>query len=55
MPPYQGLTGGLDQLAFQRLLFGVFPTFRDSPLAPGFDRWVCGTGKGGSVLRGVVA
>jgi hypothetical protein len=26
------------QLTFERLLFGVFPTYRDSPLKPGFDR-----------------
>lgn len=39
MPEYQGLSGGLDQLQFERLLFGVFPTFRESPLQPGFDRW----------------
>jgi hypothetical protein len=40
MPEYQGISGGLDQLEFQRLLFGVFPTFRESPLQPGFDRCV---------------
>jgi hypothetical protein len=39
MPEYQGLEGGLGQLEFLRLLFGVFPTFRESPLQPGFDRW----------------
>lgn len=40
MPEYQGLEGGLERLEFLRLLFGVFPTFRESPLQPGFDRWV---------------
>jgi hypothetical protein len=38
MPEYQQLPGGLQQLEFQRLLFGFFPTYKDSPLAPGFDR-----------------
>lgn len=42
MPEYQGLEGELGQLEFLRLLFGVFPTFRESPLQPGFDRWVRG-------------
>jgi len=28
----------LSTLSFERLLFGVFPTYRDSPLKPGFDR-----------------
>lgn len=37
MPAYQGLDG-LEGLSFRRLLFGFFPTFRDSPLKPGFDR-----------------
>jgi lycopene cyclase CruP len=40
MPQYQQLPGGLQQLEFQRLLFGFFPTYKDSPLAPGFDRCV---------------
>eukprot|EP00879_Flechtneria_rotunda_P025809 GHRR01027456.1.p1 GENE.GHRR01027456.1~~GHRR01027456.1.p1 ORF type:complete len:257 (+),score=91.59 GHRR01027456.1:84-854(+) len=38
MPEYQQLSGGLDQLEFLRLLFGFFPTYKDSPLKPGFDR-----------------
>jgi hypothetical protein len=49
MPAYQGLEGpgdgsggGLERLTFLRLLFGVFPTFRGSPLQPGFDRCGCG-------------
>jgi hypothetical protein len=36
MPEYQNVS--LDDLQVQRILFGFFPTFRDSPLAPGFDR-----------------
>jgi hypothetical protein len=28
----------LDELEPLRVLFGFFPTFRDSPLSPGFDR-----------------
>ena len=36
MPEYQGVT--LDRLQPQRILFGFFPTYRDSPLQPGFDR-----------------
>jgi hypothetical protein len=42
MPEYQQLPGGLQQLEFQRLLFGFFPTYKDSPLAPGFDRCSAG-------------
>ena len=38
MPEYQGLKDGLDGLTFTRLLFGFFPTYKDSPLKPGFDR-----------------
>ncbi|KAF8071129.1 sirt2 [Scenedesmus sp. PABB004] len=38
MPEYQGRPGGLEGLEFQRLLFGCFPTYKDSPLRPGFDR-----------------
>ena len=30
----------VDDLQFQRFLFGVFPTYRDSPLRPAFDRIV---------------
>lgn len=36
MPRYQGVA--LEQLEFRRLLFGMFPTYRQSPLPPGFDR-----------------
>ena len=36
MPRYQGVK--LEELEVQRVLFGFFPTFRDSPLKPGFDR-----------------
>eukprot|EP00955_Chlamydomonas_euryale_P054830 355955-Chlamydomonas_euryale.AAC.4 len=36
MPKYQGVN--MDDLTFKRALFGVFPTFRESPLQPGFDR-----------------
>lgn len=36
MPQYQGVT--LDELQVQRILFGMFPTYRDSPLVPVFDR-----------------
>ena len=36
MPRYQGVN--LEELEVQRVLFGFFPTFRDSPLSPGFDR-----------------
>ena len=28
----------LDELTPQRILFGFFPTYRASPLAPAFDR-----------------
>lgn len=40
MPPYQHLSVGVEQLDWLRLLFGFFPTYKDSPLKPGFDR--CG-------------
>ena len=40
MPAYQDVD--LAQLLFQRLLFGFFPTYRDSPLQPGWDRWAAG-------------
>lgn len=36
LPGYQGVA--LDTLTFERVLFGFFPTFRESPLPPGFDR-----------------
>jgi len=39
MPAYQGLDdAAAARLSYERLLFGWFPTFRDSPLRPGFDR-----------------
>eukprot|EP00271_Cylindrocystis_brebissonii_P005231 TRINITY_DN17188_c0_g1_i1.p1 TRINITY_DN17188_c0_g1~~TRINITY_DN17188_c0_g1_i1.p1 ORF type:complete len:622 (+),score=96.60 TRINITY_DN17188_c0_g1_i1:241-1866(+) len=36
MPAYQGVK--LDDLQFQRVLFGFFPTYRTSPLPAAFDR-----------------
>lgn len=36
MPQYQGVD--LDSLQVERILFGFFPTYRSSPLQPGFDR-----------------
>eukprot|EP00892_Ulva_mutabilis_P010734 jgi/Ulvmu1/8032/UM004_0269.1 len=36
MPEYQAVP--LEQLQVERILFGFFPTFRASPLPPGFDR-----------------
>eukprot|EP00240_Pyramimonas_obovata_P000965 CAMPEP_0118945190 /NCGR_PEP_ID=MMETSP1169-20130426/41778_1 /TAXON_ID=36882 /ORGANISM="Pyramimonas obovata, Strain CCMP722" /LENGTH=546 /DNA_ID=CAMNT_0006890847 /DNA_START=369 /DNA_END=2009 /DNA_ORIENTATION=+ len=36
MPRYQGVE--LEQLEPLRVLFGFFPTYRNSPLQPGFDR-----------------
>jgi hypothetical protein len=40
LPAYQGLgPEGVDGLDFRRLLFAFFPTYKASPLAPGFDRW----------------
>ena len=36
LPRYQGVD--LDQLQFQRFLYGVFPTYRSSPLQTPFDR-----------------
>jgi hypothetical protein len=36
MPEYQCVN--LDDLTPERILFGFFPTFRDSPLKPQFDR-----------------
>lgn len=29
----------LEDLSFERILFGFFPTFKDTPLKPTFDRW----------------
>lgn len=37
LPEYQGLSG-VDGLEFKRLLFAFFPTYKSSPLPPGFDR-----------------
>ncbi|WPT13025.1 hypothetical protein PSENEW3_00002866 [Picochlorum sp. SENEW3] len=37
MPKYQGIST-LDDIQVQRILFGLFPTYRDSPLQPSFDR-----------------
>ena len=36
MPEYQQVS--LDDLIPQRILFGMFPTYRKSPLPPNFDR-----------------
>jgi lycopene cyclase CruP len=36
MPEYQGVP--LDSLKPHRILYGFFPTYRDSPLKPQFDR-----------------
>ncbi|GMH43080.1 hypothetical protein BSKO_11002 [Bryopsis sp. KO-2023] len=36
MPKYQGVD--LSSLTFKRPMFGVFPTFKDSPIRPGFNR-----------------
>lgn len=38
LPQYQGVE--LDQLQFQRALFGFFPCYRESPLQPGWNRIV---------------
>lgn len=35
MPEYQGVS--LDDLKIMRVIFGIFPTYRDSPLPAGFD------------------
>jgi flavin-dependent dehydrogenase len=44
MPEYQGIrdqiTAGSVDIDFKRILFGYFPTYRDSPLQPSFDRVV---------------
>jgi lycopene cyclase CruP len=40
LPEYQKLPGGVKGLDFKRLLFAFFPTYKASPLEPGFDRWV---------------
>lgn len=37
MPRYQGISS-LDDIEVKRILFGLFPTYRDSPLQPSFDR-----------------
>lgn len=36
LPQYQGKN--IDDLTFQRILYGCFPTYRDSPLKPTFNR-----------------
>nr|GLL23034.1 uncharacterized protein LOC109187702 [Ipomoea trifida] len=36
MPSYQGVS--LDSLEILRVIFGIFPTYRDSPLQAAFDR-----------------
>ncbi|KAG8364574.1 hypothetical protein BUALT_Bualt18G0011500 [Buddleja alternifolia] len=36
MPKYQGMS--LDDLEVLRVIYGIFPTYRDSPLAAAFDR-----------------
>ncbi|GIL77743.1 hypothetical protein Vretimale_6651 [Volvox reticuliferus] len=36
MPQYQGVQ--LEDVTFKRVLFGFFPTFKDTPLRPSFDR-----------------
>ncbi len=36
MAEYQGVQ--LEDITFRRALFGLFPTYRDSPLRPSFDR-----------------
>ncbi|KAF6159123.1 hypothetical protein GIB67_032740 [Kingdonia uniflora] len=36
VPMYQGVS--LDKLEIMRVLFGIFPTYRDSPLRSAFDR-----------------
>lgn len=36
MPEYQGVT--LDSLEILRVVYGIFPTYRDSPLPAAFDR-----------------
>ncbi|GIL49897.1 hypothetical protein Vafri_6207 [Volvox africanus] len=36
MPQYQGVE--LEDITFKRVLFGFFPTFKDTPLRPTFDR-----------------
>ena len=50
IPQYQGVD--LESIQFKRVLFGFFPTYRDSPLKPGFDRW--GTLEGSLVSVSVV-
>ncbi|XP_038887933.1 uncharacterized protein LOC120077904 isoform X2 [Benincasa hispida] len=36
MPKYQGVS--LDDLKIMRIIYGIFPTYRDSPLPAAFDR-----------------
>ncbi|KAJ4845742.1 hypothetical protein Tsubulata_048896 [Turnera subulata] len=36
MPKYQGVS--LENLEIQRVIYGIFPTYRDSPLPAAFDR-----------------
>ncbi|EFJ53125.1 hypothetical protein VOLCADRAFT_54927, partial [Volvox carteri f. nagariensis] len=36
MPQYQGVR--LEDITFKRVLFGMFPTFKDTPLRPAYDR-----------------
>ena len=36
LPRYQGVD--VDKLQYKRILYGCFPTYRDSPLKAGFDR-----------------
>ena len=37
MPKYQNI-GSIDDVRIKRVLFGLFPTYRDSPLKTEFDR-----------------
>jgi flavin-dependent dehydrogenase len=37
LPAYQGVAS-VEELELQRVLFGCFPTYRDSPLRPSWDR-----------------
>jgi hypothetical protein len=47
LPQYQGLTEeAVEQLRFKRLLFAFFPTYKNSPLPPAFDRCGGGCGEG---------
>ena len=51
MPEYQGVD--LEDLEVQRVLFGAFPTYRDSPLAPVFDR-VLAVGDGKNIFITII-